>query len=265
MTTHTRILSTLLLVLALGLPTAACTMEEGPVSDSDQAAGGKADGYSTRPYFELFTGADRNYYFHLSAANHEIILASQGYTTRTVALNGILSVLDNAGERANYDLLQAQNGEWYFNLKAANGEIIGTSETYVTKYNAEEGIRAVDRNVGDYLAWLATRTGARFVVNETTDGRYYFVLHAANGEIVLQSQAYVTEAGAFNGTFSVKENGKNKGNYEVLQSKDGGYYFNLLSADNGQVIATSEVYDQKWNAERAIDSILAVLPSITML
>ncbi len=264
MTTQTRILSTLLLVLALGLPTAACTMEEGPVSGTDSIAGGKADGASTRPYFEVFTGSDRNYYFHLSAANHEIILASQGYSTRTAALAGVLSVLDNAGERANYDLLEAQNGEWYFNLKAANGEIIGTSETYVTKYGAEEGIAAVDRNVGDYLAYLAARTGARFVVSESTSGSYYFLLYAANGEVVLQSEQYVTEAGAFNGTFSVKANGLDKANYVVNQSRDGGYYFNLV-ASNGQIIATSEVYDQKWNAERAIDSIVAILPSISLL
>jgi len=264
MTTHARILSSLLLALSLGLTSAACTMEEGTVSETESIGGGKADGYDYRPYFELFTGSDSRYYFHLSAANHEIILASQGYGTRTAALGGLLSVLNNAGELDNYDLLEAQNGEWYFNLEAGNGEIIGTSETYTTKWGAEQGIIAVDRNVGDYLAHQASRTGARFVVSETTDGQYYFVLRAGNGEIVLQSESYTTEPNALNGTFSVANNGTDKGNYEILKSHDGGFYFNLM-ASNGQVIATSEVYDQQWNAERAVEAIVAMLPSIELL
>jgi uncharacterized protein YegP (UPF0339 family) len=255
---------TLALVLALALPTAACALDEGPVSDTGTVVGGKADEVSSRPYFEVFEGRDGRYYFHLSAANHEIILASQGYNTRTMSLAGVLSVLDNAGIPERYELLQATNGQWYFNLTAANGAVIGTSELYTTKWNAKKGIEAVDRNVGDYLGFLATRTGARFSVNEAVDGRYYFLLHAGNGEIVLQSQAYTVEAAAFNGTFSVVDHGRDADNYEILEAKDGAYYFNLM-APNGQVIATSEMYDSKFNAERARDSIIALLPSVELL
>jgi len=42
--------------------------------------------------FEIFTGANGLFYFHLRADNGEIIAASQGYTTKQSAENGIAAV-----------------------------------------------------------------------------------------------------------------------------------------------------------------------------
>jgi uncharacterized protein YegP (UPF0339 family) len=252
---------TILFALILGLTSIACSQDE-LVSQTDQITGSDQT-VSGRPYFELWKTNTR-YYFHLNATNHQIILTSQSYSSRTAALNGVLSVLDNAGNPERFDLLEADNGEYYFNLKAGNGKIIGTSELYSTKSNATAGIAAVDRAVGDYLAFLATRTGARFVVKETSDGRYHFVLNAANGAIVLQSQTYSTEAAALNGTFSVADNGVDEAAFDIRQSQNDGFYFNL-KASNGQIIATGEVYFSKYNAERARDSIIALLPSVELL
>ena len=46
---------------------------------------------------------------------------------------------------AHYDLKKASNGQFYFNLVAANGEPVATSETYPTKGNAKRGIDVVRR------------------------------------------------------------------------------------------------------------------------
>lgn len=48
------------------------------------------------PTFTLFLGADDKFYFNLKAANGAIICASQGYTTKQAALNGIQSIRENA-------------------------------------------------------------------------------------------------------------------------------------------------------------------------
>jgi uncharacterized protein YegP (UPF0339 family) len=42
-------------------------------------------------------------------------------------------------EKTSFEVLPAADGQFYFRLKASNGEIIGRSETYVTKANAERG------------------------------------------------------------------------------------------------------------------------------
>ena len=199
----------------------------------------------------VFTTDDR----YLHAVNHEIILQSQRYGTRQAAINGVLSVLDNAENTARYEIAQAANGEYYFTLDARNGRVIGISETYTTRYSAERGAQGVRRNVGRYLDWQANRAGARFDVFRGNDGRFYFNLHAQNGEIVLSSQGYSSEEAAYNGVFSVQENGVDVNRYDVNPSANGGYYFNL-KARNGRVIGTSEVYASRGNAERGCAAVV---------
>ncbi|MFF2271366.1 YegP family protein [Agromyces sp. NPDC058136] len=46
--------------------------------------------------FELYTDASGEYRFRLKAANGQVIAASQGYTTKAAAKNGIDSVRTNA-------------------------------------------------------------------------------------------------------------------------------------------------------------------------
>src|SRR5262249_40141895 len=85
--------------------------------------------------FETFKGADGKYYFQLLAANGEKVLQSQGYSSSSSAKKGIDSVRANGIDGVNYDVLQAQDGQYYFNLVASNGKIIGTSELYVSEAN----------------------------------------------------------------------------------------------------------------------------------
>ena len=90
--------------------------------------------------FEVFKGLDSKYYFHVRALNGEIVLQSQAYTTRTSALNGAISVNTNGALSARYTVLEAADGQYFFNLKAANGAIIARSETYATKSNASRAV-----------------------------------------------------------------------------------------------------------------------------
>lgn len=98
--------------------------------------------------FEIFQSTkNQEYYFRLKAAgNWEIILDSEGYTTKHNCLNGINSVKENSSNDERYERLIARNGEHYFNLKARNGEIIGSSETYTSRQGMENGIRSVMKN-----------------------------------------------------------------------------------------------------------------------
>jgi uncharacterized protein len=255
MKTHLNRLATILLCAFLG---AACIAEVDTLESSDSELAG-------RPHFDLFKGADGQFYFNLVASNYEVILSSEGYTGRTGALNGVLSVLDNAGFRGNYEVKQASNGQYYFTLQAANGRVIGMSELYVTRAGADNGIAANIRAVSDYFAYWYQHTGARCQVFEDRGGNWRFNLYAKNGAVVLISQAYRSgEASALNGCFSVKDNGVNPERYDVRQASNGGWYFNL-KATNGQVIGTSEVYSSKFNAERGRDAIVALLPDIDLL
>jgi len=249
-------LRTVLIVTSL----AGCAAEAGPGPSGEGSSGA----LTSRPYFEVWQADSGDHYFHFSAANHEIVLASQAYSSRTAALNGVLSVMDNGELRSRYRLNVAENGQHYFTLTARNGRVIAVSELYQTRWGAEEGILNVARNIGSYLDFQADRAGARFEVFQGVDSRYYFNLHAANGAIVLSSQGYADEATALNGTFSVADYGLDTARFDVRGANGGGYYFNL-TAPNGQVIATSEVYTTRYSAERARNAIIALLPEVDLL
>lgn len=87
--------------------------------------------------------------FVLKAGNGQVILVSEGYTTRAACDNGIESVRKNSQDDARYDRLESKNGKPYFNLKATNGQIIGNSEMYETVAARENGIESVKKNAPD--------------------------------------------------------------------------------------------------------------------
>lgn len=96
--------------------------------------------------FELKKNAGGAYYFHLKAANGEIVLRSQSYGAKASALKGIESVKANAGTPTQYVKSIAKNGQPYFNLTATNGQVIGTSETYSGEAACDNGIQSVMAN-----------------------------------------------------------------------------------------------------------------------
>jgi hypothetical protein len=252
--------SRVLALAFLTLAVVACAGED--IADDD--AGSTSAEVGVRPRFELWQDGAGQYHFHLLAANSEVLVTSEAYTTRTGALTGLLSVLDNGGLSTRYQVRTSASGKPYFVLRAANNQIIATSETYSSSAKARAGVNATIAAVAAYLEHWETAAGARFQVFAGADGRFYFDLHAQNGEIVLSSQGYDSEASALNGAFAVAEAGRSPAAYKVLRAADGTYYLNLV-APNNQVIATSETYATKANAERARDAIVALLPTVALL
>jgi uncharacterized protein YegP (UPF0339 family) len=94
--------------------------------------------------FIIKKAKDGQFYFHLTAANNEIILASEMYKAKSGATNGIESVKKNSAVEARYEKL-ASKGKFYFVLKAANNQVIGTSEMYTTERARDDGILAVKK------------------------------------------------------------------------------------------------------------------------
>lgn len=92
---------------------------------------------------------NNDYYFNLKAGNGEIILTSQGYSTKANCENGIESVKKNSQIAERFESKEAKDGQFYFNLKATNGQIIGSSEMYKAKAGRDNGIASVTKNAAD--------------------------------------------------------------------------------------------------------------------
>lgn len=96
-------------------------------------------------YFHLKPSGTQ-YMFNLKGGNNEVVLTSERYTTKQNAQNGIASVKANAPLDGRYERRTASSGLPYFVLKAANGEILGTSETYSSTAARDTGIAWVKAN-----------------------------------------------------------------------------------------------------------------------
>jgi uncharacterized protein YegP (UPF0339 family) len=213
-------------------------------------------------YFSLNKSeADGQYYFSLKSANHEIVLQSEGYTSKAGAENGIDSVKNNAVHAEQFEILEAQSGEHYFVLKAKNHEIIGVSEMYTSESNAKRGSETVERLVTELNRYEAAENGgATFDLFVGANDEYYFNLEAANGEIVLSSEGYVSKSGVENGIASVRENGGDLEQYEVREADNGEFYF-VLKAKNHEIIGVSELYVSKSNANRGLETVAELIGS----
>lgn len=97
-----------------------------------------------------------------------------------------------------FELKKATNDEFYFSLKAGNGEIILMSERYTTRAAATNGIESVKKN---------SPLDDRYDKRTAKNAKPYFVLKAANGQIIGQSELYESERSRDNGIESVKKNG----------------------------------------------------------
>lgn len=84
--------------------------------------------------------------FNLKAGNGQVILTSEGYKDRRGCINGIESVKKNAPDDARFERKTASNGKFFFNLKAGNNLVIGSSQMYVDEAGRDNGIDSVKIN-----------------------------------------------------------------------------------------------------------------------
>ncbi len=100
--------------------------------------------------FEVYqSGAKNEYRFRLVASNGQTILSSEGYSAKAGCMNGIESVRKNAANLKAFEKSVTAGGQFRFNLKAPNGQIIGTSQNYKSESGRDNGIQSVMKNAGE--------------------------------------------------------------------------------------------------------------------
>lgn len=96
--------------------------------------------------YVLKKASNGQFMFNLKAGNGEVILTSEQYKKRDSAMNGIASVQKNSPDEGRFDKKTASNGKFYFNLKAANHQVIGSSQMYKSESGRDNGVASVQKN-----------------------------------------------------------------------------------------------------------------------
>jgi uncharacterized protein YegP (UPF0339 family) len=112
---------------------------------------------------------------------------------------------------AKFELEKASNGQFYFRLKAGNGEIILSSEQYKAKASATSGVDAVKANAANDARYERKTSGSQ---------QPFFVLKAANGEVLGKSQMYSAATAMEKGIESVKSNAPSAAVEDLTGTKD---------------------------------------------
>ncbi len=89
------------------------------------------------------------------------------------------------------------DGQFYFSLKADNGQVIISSQGYTTAAAMQNGIESMKTNAPE---------DSRYERLPASNGKFYFNLKAGNGQVIGKSQMYESESGRDNGIESVKAN-----------------------------------------------------------
>lgn len=99
-----------------------------------------------------------------------------------------------------------------FDLKAANSQVITTSEVYSSEASCLKGLESVRKNAAvanvedQTIDGFKTEVNPKFEIYTDKKGEFRFRLKARNGEIIATSEGYVTKAGCMNGIESVRKN-----------------------------------------------------------
>lgn len=106
---------------------------------------------------------DKGFRFQLRAGNGEIIGVSETYTSEAACRNGIEGVRRAAAggiedqtaedfapvKHPKFEMYLDKAGEYRFRLKAVNGEIVLTGESYKAKAGCLKGIESIKNNAPD--------------------------------------------------------------------------------------------------------------------
>ena len=99
---------------------------------------------------------------------------------------------------AKFEISRSEkNSEYYFHLKATNGEVILRSQGYKDLSSAKKGIASVQTNAV---------LDVRYQLKTAKNKEFYFDLHSRNKLVIGTSQMYKEESGRTKGIASVKKN-----------------------------------------------------------
>lgn len=125
------------------------------------------------------------------------------------------TALEDSGEIKNspygkFCVKLAADGTYMFNLKASNGSIIATSQTYTSKSSCMNGIQSIRNNAPEAAVEdqtvdeIGSCPHPKFEIYVDKGGSYRFRLKATNGNIIAASQGYSSKSKCKNGVDSVK-------------------------------------------------------------
>jgi len=99
----------------------------------------------------------------------------------------------------------------------------------------------------------------KYIIRKTSNGQYWWVLRASNGEILITSETYTTKQNCIEGINSSKVSIKDSNFRRLLSIRNEPYF--TQNANNNQVLGTSEMYSSTYARDSGIESVKRYAPN----
>jgi uncharacterized protein YegP (UPF0339 family) len=96
--------------------------------------------------FKIFIDEIGKFRFLLKSERNQIIFVSYGFSSKSICLKTICLFKKEVSDKFKFELLNTTFGCPYFNLKTSCGEMVGTSEHYLSHVTMENSIQSVKKN-----------------------------------------------------------------------------------------------------------------------
>ena len=257
---------------------------EDPIEfiDDDEPAeeekGAKADGKIKNGGKYEIIKKHGGFYFLLKANNGQLLLESSGYTSLAGAKKAI-ETFKKAVEVGEFSIDVDKNGNFKFILRtSARSQMHYHGETYSKRQSAEKAILSVkkfafksvvkrveENDEDDAVETMPVVTkpllpeenkaGGKYVIEERF-GKYYFLLKANNGQLLLESPAFTSEQGARAGIETFKK-AADTGIFVTDMDKKGKFRFILRISASSHKHYFGESYSTRQSAENSAHSVRA--------
>ena len=218
------------------------------------------------------------FYFLLKANNGQLLLESSGYTS-VAGVKKAIETFKNAVEVGEFSIDVDKNGNFKFILRtSARSQMHYHGETYSTRTSAEKAIlsvkkfafksivkRAEENDEDDAVETIPVVTkplapeenkmGGKYIIEERF-GKYYFLLKANNGQLLLESPAFTSEQGAIGGIETFKKAAAT-GIFVTDMDKKGKFRFILRLNARSHKHYFGESYSTRQSAENSVHSVRA--------
>lgn len=222
--------------------------------------------------YEIFPEAGF-FKYRLKANNGEILLVSNGYTTREGARAGIETLKKNVSD-GNAKIITDKNGFSQFRIYTQNdSRLVVAGEFYSTSANAQKALQSAQRFYGndrivdlesisenEVREWKVdlppiseSKNGKFEVFIEEESQKWQGRLIASNGAVLFVTSTYSSK----NAVLSAFDNIKAKvadGDLSIYRDKQNRYQFRVVS-ENGSVILMGETYPSRDSAISASASV----------
>ena len=221
--------------------------------------------------YEVFTDGTA-FFYTLKASNGEVLIKSEAYATKESVLSAIVAIKRNISA-GSIIVREDKHGLFQFALVAKNHRTLVMSANYSTEARAKSASQSFVRFAETSPVYeIAEKVESSKEIIDTTsatdkkggkigvvaeDEGYYYILKASNGEVLVHSTIYKSEASAQAALERFKETVKT-GKFYVEKDKRDNYQFKLFSSA-GRIICVGQIYSSKSVAISAAISVCSFI------